>query len=244
MTNCSFHKYPANKKTELTALGNGRALLNAGSGRLATSPLFLPHRQFATYFASLPVNVCVEESTTGRAAQCTKEPSGPFSERSNKMARKTKNDPNQFDLFAQESGVALVHIPDQPEPDNGAMDCRKQTRIWLTKAIKQSGKSREMVADLLSGYTGVQISKDTIDMWTKDSHPSDVPGHFIPALTVILGANFLDWFAQKAGCRVAGTHELYMVQLGQMVVIRQHADQQMQRLIHDLPLMRHAGGEA
>lgn len=155
--------------------------------------------------------------------------------------RTKKSNRNQFDLFAAKTGVDLVEMPDKPDTAPGAMDCRRATRQWLTTAIKQSGKSREMVAELLSAYTGVTVSKDSLDMWTKDSHPSDLPAHFIAPLTVILGSSFIDWFAQRAGCRVAGTEQLHMAQIGQMMVIQQYADHQIKYLIADLPLMRMGG---
>ena len=155
-----------------------------------------------------------------------------------KRTVKTCTHPDQFDIFAQQKGVDLVDIPEQPDTAPGAMDCRKATRQWLTAAIKQSGKSREVVAELLTAYTGVPVTKDSIDMWTKDSHPSDLPAHFMSPLTVILGSNFLDWFAQRAGCRVAGTEQLHMAQLGQMIVIQRYADSTINRLIGEMPLMQ------
>jgi len=158
-----------------------------------------------------------------------------------KKSSRTESHPDQFDMFAQEAGVELTEIPQQPSTENGAMDCRQATRKWLTAAIKQSGKTREEIAATLSAWTGVDVSKDSIDMWTKDSHPSDLPAHFVAPLTVILGSNFLDWFAQQAGCRVAGTEQLAMAQIGQMIVIKQHADAQIQKAINALPLMQMGG---
>ncbi len=155
-----------------------------------------------------------------------------------KRTSKTIQQKNQMSLFAQQAGVELTEIPAQPDTAPGALDCRKATRQWLTTAIKQSGKPRELVAELLSGYTGVSVSKDSIDMWTKDSHPSDLPAHFMAPLTVILGSNFLDWFAQRAGCRVAGTEQLHMAQIGQMIVVQHFADHQIKGLISDLPLIK------
>jgi len=154
-----------------------------------------------------------------------------------KKSSRTQPNPDQFDLFAQNAGVKLVSLPDKPAP----ADYRQLTRKWLSAAIKQSGKSREQIAATLSGWTGVTVSKDSIDMWTKDSHPSDLPAHFVAPLTVILGANFLDWFAQQAGCRIAGTEQLAMAQIGQMIVIKRQADAQIQRTIQDLPLMKTGG---
>jgi len=116
-----------------------------------------------------------------------------------KKSSRTQPNPDQFDLFAQGAGVELMDIPQQPSTEDGAMDCKQATRKWLTAAIKQSGKSREEVAETLTAWTGVDVSKDSIDMWTKPSHPSELPAHFVAPLTVILGANFLDWFAQQAG---------------------------------------------
>jgi len=156
-----------------------------------------------------------------------------------KRTSKTTPHPNQLNLFARMAGIELTEVPQKPErTTTSRLDCRKATRQWLTSSIKQSGKSRELIAEMLSATTGIKISKDNLDMWTKDSHPSDVPAHFIASLTVILGSNFLDWFAQRAGCRIAGTEQLQMARIGQMIAIQHFADEQIKELIADLPLMK------
>ncbi|MDV7341009.1 hypothetical protein RYZ26_15490 [Terasakiella sp. A23] len=160
-----------------------------------------------------------------------------------KKSSRTQPHPDQFDMFAQQTGIELIEAPAAPNPDNGGLDCKMATRQWLATALKLSDKSREEVAALLSAWTGTEVSKHNIDMWTKDSHPSDLPAHYVAPLTVILGSNFLDWFAQQAGCRVAGTSHLYYARIGQMVVMQQTAAKQILKDIADLPLMQ-AGGEA
>ena len=153
-----------------------------------------------------------------------------------KTSRKQSN-PDQFDLFAQKAGVDLMEIPQAPTAEKAALDCKQAMRQALSAAIKGSGRSRCEIAATLSGWTGVEVSKDTIDMWTNPSHPSDLPAHFIAALTVILGVNFLDGIAKQAGCRVAGTEQLLHAQIGQMLVIKQYADAQILKNISDLPMM-------
>jgi hypothetical protein len=160
-----------------------------------------------------------------------------------KKTSRTQFDPAQADLFdtiAKDAGVTeLIEVPELPEAKS--IDLKVATAEWLTASIKNSGKTREYISEVLTSWTGIEVSKDTIDMWTKKSHPTSMPAHFLPPMAIILGANFLDWFAQKAGCRVAGTNQLLMAQIGQMVVVKKHAEAEMQRAIADLPLMQ-AGG--
>lgn len=157
-----------------------------------------------------------------------------------KTSRTTAH-PDQLSLFAQEIGSELVKVPEPPRTEPGAMDCRHHLRKWLTDQIKASGFSRDAIAQMLSGYTGVEVTKHTIDMWTKDSHPSDMPAHFLAALTVILGVGVLDHIAQNSGCRVASTEQLTLARLGQMIVLQDAVHSEQRRLIADLPLMK-AGG--
>lgn len=244
MMRCSFYTHAANNTAFVAPGFCHHPVINERqvgdnfpcSYPIASLPPFLP--------LSLST-MCVEERPTGRTAQCTKVPSGPFSERSNEMARKkssrTQSNPDQLNLFALKTGAEVVEIPTAPPVKKDKMDIKQTVRKWLSAEIKRSGKSREDIAFLVSAWTNTTVTKDQLDMWTKESHPSDMPAHYLPAFTVIFGSDFLDLFAQKAGCRIAGTKQLALAQVGQMVVIQKMADRKIQEVIADLPLMQ-AGG--
>ena len=151
------------------------------------------------------------------------------------MPKKFTHHPDQFDLFARAAGINLVDIPNQPTETAGGLDCKRDTRDILGRYIKRSGLSRDAIAARLSGLTGEQIAKSQIDMWTKASHPSNLPAHFLPALTQILGVEFLNEFALKAGCRVAGQEELLLAQIGQAEVINMECERRKRSAVDRLP---------
>jgi len=67
---------------------------------------------------------------------------------------------NQMDLLSGES---------KPEP--GSLDIRQALNSALSKAIKESGKSRFQIAAEMSEYLGyLEVTKSMLDNWTSDSH--------------------------------------------------------------------------
>jgi hypothetical protein len=106
---------------------------------------------------------------------------------------------NQMDLLSGES---------KPEP--GSLDIRHALNSALSKAIKESGKSRYQIAAGMSEYLGyIEVTKSMLDNWTSDSHGDHrFPLEVYPAFKhSVQSAEPLKLIGRKSLCQVLESTE-------------------------------------
>ncbi len=69
-------------------------------------------------------------------------------------------------------------------PSHGSCDIRPQLRGILNEAIRESGMSRDEVAEEMSRLVGEKISVDQINGWTRETDQRHVPAQYMYAFEV------------------------------------------------------------
>ncbi len=101
-----------------------------------------------------------------------------------KPRKRIVTDPNQlslFDLLQQERDERLQTTP-------GRMCCSSRLKVAVLAAIKAAPKSRETIADDMSGLTGQAVTVNNINSWIAESHPHRIPAELVPALCEATGS--------------------------------------------------------
>lgn len=104
-------------------------------------------------------------------------------------------------------------------PVPASLACDLQLRGWLTQAIKDSGKAREIIAaemTIMLGDDDSVVSKSMLDAFTASSKEGHrFPAAFLPAFVVVTGATWLlDELAHRCGCKVLEAPDMKVAQLG------------------------------
>ena len=157
-----------------------------------------------------------------------------------KKSSKTIKDERQLDLLNMNEPEELVEVPQEPDSNPGALNMEQRTRRALNDAITASLYTREHIAEMLSPMVGREITKSMLDSFTGASRPNRLPADLLPALTVVLGTNFIGSIMAPAGCRVMEREEVAFARLGQIVLIRHNLLKQENELIAELPLFKGA----
>lgn len=128
-------------------------------------------------------------------------------------------------------------VPREPSPTPAAFDFDAQLRNLITRAIKESEKSRAETAaamtDLIFGDAGDgEITKAQIDSWTAPSRTDwRFPLCYLPALIQATGAVWLlDRIAQMVGCKVLIGEQALLAQWGALEIQDQKIKADKQRL--------------
>lgn len=98
-----------------------------------------------------------------------------------------------FDLLVAAREEKAASIP-------GRLNIAIRLAIAARVAIKNAPKSRETIADEMTGLTGDQVTVSMINNWTAESHPHRMPGELIPAFCVATGDHaMIEIQAEAAG---------------------------------------------
>lgn len=99
--------------------------------------------------------------------------------------RKAKIDTRQLSLF---DVVKQLSESCELEPREGQLDIANRLRLALVQAIRNSGKSRHIIAGEMSHLLGLEITKTTIDTWTAESKERHrIPAEYLPAFCQVTG---------------------------------------------------------
>ncbi|WP_421780759.1 hypothetical protein [Kiloniella litopenaei] len=156
----------------------------------------------------------------------------------NKKSTKTIKDDRQLDLLSMNEPEELVEVPKEPDNNPGALNMEQKTRRALNDAISASPYNRDQIAEMLTSMVDRKITKSMLDSFSGASRPNRLPADLVPALTVVLGTDFLTKLMTPAGCRVMERAEVAFARLGQIVLIKHNLHQQEKELINELPLFQ------
>jgi len=151
---------------------------------------------------------------------------------------KTKVQKNQLDMLTiLEEGIGNdIVVPNVIEKQPGTFDFDQRIRSSLNNVIKNSVFSRAQIADQLTSLVGRDVSESTLNTYTGKGRPNRLPADLLPALTMVLGPEFLAEIASWAGCQIAERHEMTMARIGQLFLITNAAKKEQEQLIKETPL--------
>jgi hypothetical protein len=131
---------------------------------------------------------------------------------------------------------ALQEVP-APEPAPGSANFDLELRALLSKALKQTTKSRAQVAadmtDLIYGDTDAgSITAAQLNSWTAGSHENwRFPAAFLPAFLIATGATFvLERLADKCGCQILVGEEAVLAEAAALRAVAQNAQKRLDQL--------------
>jgi hypothetical protein len=87
-----------------------------------------------------------------------------------------------FDLLSQARDERIEQMP-------GSLCISAKFLSAVKQAIKQAPKSRETIADEMSMLSGRSISVSSINNWTADSHPHDMPSELLHIFCTVCGCD-------------------------------------------------------
>lgn len=87
-----------------------------------------------------------------------------------------------FDLLSQARVERIEQLP-------GSLCISVKFLAAVKQAIKQAPKSRETIADEMTHLSGRTITVTTINNWTADSHPHDMPSELLPIFCTVCGCD-------------------------------------------------------
>lgn len=99
-------------------------------------------------------------------------------------ARKQFVNPNQrslFDLLIEEREQRTVQQP-------GRMNVTAPLQAAIREAIRQAPKSRELLAEEITEFSGITVSVHQVNNWTAESHPHRMPTELLPAFCQATGS--------------------------------------------------------
>lgn len=89
-----------------------------------------------------------------------------------------------FDLLLQERDQRGAN-------HTGRLNISSRIDTAIRIAIRNAPKSRETIAEEMTGLSGEPVTCTMINNWTADSHPHEMPGRLYPAFCVATGDNEL-----------------------------------------------------
>jgi len=110
-----------------------------------------------------------------------------------------RRDTDQLDLF--QAMAACASSRSDRARSEATVDCDLELRRALSDAIRQSGVSRDVVADRMSALLGDTVTKVKIDSWTAESKRANrFPAAYLPAFCLACDAHDpLELLARLAG---------------------------------------------
>lgn len=130
--------------------------------------------------------------------------------------RPAQPDPRQFSLEGYFEPTPPPELP-------GTMNFEHELRAGLNKAVKDSSRSRENIAQRMTELLGgddeaFSVTKAMLDSWTGQSRTSwRFPLSYFPAFIQATGAYWLvDLVAQKCGCRALVGEDALFAEYGRL----------------------------
>ncbi len=93
-----------------------------------------------------------------------------------------QNQLSLFDLLSQARDERIGQMP-------GSLCISAPFLSAIKLAIKQAPKSREIIADEMTLLSGRSITVSTINNWTADSHPHDLPSQLLHIFCRVCGCD-------------------------------------------------------
>ena len=81
---------------------------------------------------------------------------------------------NLFDLLSQEKEERTATAV-------GRLNISARLNTAVRHALKHAGKSREIVADVMTELLGYEVKVTTISNWVAESHSHHIPAEYLPA---------------------------------------------------------------
>ena len=86
-----------------------------------------------------------------------------------------------FDLLIQEREQRAASAP-------ARLNVVAALHAAIREAIRQAPKSRETIAEEMTGLAGQPVSVHQVNNWTADSHPHRIPAELLPAFCQATGS--------------------------------------------------------
>src|SRR3989339_179310 len=86
-----------------------------------------------------------------------------------------------FDLLIQEREQRAASV-------SGRLNVVATLHAAIREAIRQAPKSRETIAEEMTGLAGQPVSVHQVNNWTSDSHPHRIPAELLPAFCQATGS--------------------------------------------------------
>ncbi len=114
-------------------------------------------------------------------------------------------------------------IPRQPKKTPGKCNFDQELRKILNKAIKNSPKTRNEIAEQMKILTGDNITKFSIDSWTaKSRNKWRFPLQYVVAFEIACETHDITaWLAQKRGCKLLIGEDALLAELGKIESMEQ-----------------------
>lgn len=131
---------------------------------------------------------------------------------------------NSSSFFAATQELSLFNPPSEALP--GSLNDAALVRAVLVDAIRKSGKSREVIAEQMSYYTGTEVTVRRLNGFTAESaedyrFPAELERAFCLATN---DYRLIACRAELAGFRVISETEANLLELGRQFLIRSQAD--------------------
>lgn len=112
----------------------------------------------------------------------------------------------------------FFEIPSAPSPTPGSLNYTVELRHVLSKALKETTRSRYEVAARMSELTGCQITKETLDAWTAESKkPWRFPFEFAAAFEAACESTCLqELLGRKRGSQILVGEDTLYAELGRI----------------------------
>jgi len=136
--------------------------------------------------------------------------------------RKQKiDDPRQMTIDDYIAILAEDTLPEKPE--NGSCDVAPQLRGILNEVIRESGMSRDEIADLMTASldNGKKITKAQIDSWTREDKDWHIPLEYMHALERTCESRAVtEYFCKLHGGKFIDRRSNDVLDLGQLQVLK------------------------
>lgn len=129
-------------------------------------------------------------------------------------------DPRQMTI---DDYIAMITEDTLPEkPENGSCDVAPQLRGILNEVIRESQKSRDEIAELMTRALGLEkeITKSQIDGWTREDGDRYIPLEYMPAFEQICDSRAVtEYLCKFHGGRFIDKRRGKMMDLGQVLLL-------------------------
>jgi hypothetical protein len=159
--------------------------------------------------------------------------------------QRARQSPSQIQSLLQGLDPSLAFSDPNPSSEseakvadsllNGTLNDESMVRAVVTASIKRSGKSREQIADEMTGLLGIAVTARMITAFTaecKELHRW--PGGWDRAFCAATGDNrLLTCRVEAAGFRVITAEEEKLLELGRAYLRRKRAEKSMSAIEQD-----------
>lgn len=138
------------------------------------------------------------------------------------MPRKKPINPQQLDMHDLLSFQPANPVVSFAYQDVRATTLGKTIAKAISAALKSCSRSREDVADQMSGYLGEDVSKNMLDAYASESRTGHVISlvRFVALVSVTGDRRLLDLVAAQFGWAVIDRRYLKVIETAQMIEVR------------------------